>query len=1018
MERGKKEAPDDKDFLLHRLFEQQASLTPEATALSDENTELTYRELDHEASLLARRLRELGAAPDSPIGIYMERSAEYVIAMLAAMKAGGAYLPLELAYPASMLEEIIEESKPTAVLTKKRFEKDLPPNLETISLDAGRTDETTGNDAEISSELPEASPENLAFIAYSSGTTGKPKGIANSHRAAATSYFWRFETSDYGSGDRVGCNVFFVWEALRPLLRGGASHVIPDDVIYDPRALVELLAERGITETLMTPSLLETTLNNVGDEEVGKMLPSLRTLWLNGEVVTKPLASRAAKALPDTRLLNVYSISEAHEVAAGDLSELMKNPHSTHCPVGRPISPKRTYVLDEEANPVPDGEDGELFVGGECLAREYIGLPEKTAERFLNDPFAGEGRMYKTGDRARLLSDGNLEILGRCDFMVKIRGYSIELGAVEAAIEESLPVEGCVVVADGEEGEDKRLVAYLVPEADEEFDVDARTGRSTEIRHALKDTLPHYAIPAAFVVSDSLPLQETTGKVDRTKLPPPPERSRRKPVSAEGISISENPSDAEVESVIARVWESVLRLDEGDVSADDNFFDIGGHSLAAAETLAKIEDIFDVRLPMSALLDAPTPSSFRKRLSSQNDEARDDSDPASDAVLDDDISPRGKAAGIPASEAKTVFLTGATGFLGAFLLDEILRKSDAEVHCLVRRRAGSPLRPIHENMERYALWRAEYAGRITPVPGDLGEPRLGIEGETFAEISGNVDVVFHAAAAVNLVYPYSALKGVNVDGTREVLRLCCEGRPTPLHHVSTNGVFPPGAGECLEGAHLDALDALDDGYAVSKWVAEKMVWEAADRGLPVCVHRPGNVSGHSVSGASNPRDFLTAMLSESVRIEAAPEVPGWRMEMTPVDFVAGAVFEISERPDSFGKAYHLANPEPPLADEIFDLVESLGTPLDRLEIEAWMEERSKAGHSREDIVGGVLGPDPNPEALLEENRHDDSNTRQAIEKSGVERPAFDAEVLGNYLRHFERMGWVSSQTAAPRKRTA
>ncbi|MGH3088477.1 MAG: amino acid adenylation domain-containing protein, partial [Rubrobacteraceae bacterium] len=437
-----KDDPTAHDLRLHQLFERQAKLAPDAPAIADDNHRLSYRELDRLTDLLASRLRGAGTKTDSAVGIYMERSVEYVISMLAALKAGGAYLPLELAYPKSMLEEVIADSKPVVILTKERYEGDLPPERETISLDAGWNE---GIEVSESREAPEVEADDLAFIAYSSGTTGKPKGIANPHRAAVNSYLWRFEISDYGPGDLVGCNVFFIWEVLRPLLRGGASHVIPDDVIYDPNALVELLAKQRITETLMTPSLLETVLNNAGDD-LGERLPDLETLWLNGEVVTKGLAGRAMEALPRTRLLNVYSISEAHEVAAGDLRDLRDNPHSTHCPVGRPMDPERTYILDEEMNPVPEGEDGELFVGGDCLAREYVNLPEKTAERFVEDPFSDKhgARMYRTGDRARRLPDGDQEVLGRCDFMVKVRGYSIELGAVEAAIEEGLPVHSCV----------------------------------------------------------------------------------------------------------------------------------------------------------------------------------------------------------------------------------------------------------------------------------------------------------------------------------------------------------------------------------------------------------------------------------------------------------------------------------------------------------------------------------------------------------------------------------------------
>lgn len=1009
MERAMSEAPEataNRELLLHKLFERQARLTPDALAVADADTRLTYRELDHKASLLAHRLQSLGTGPDSPVGIYMDRSSEYVVSMLAALKAGGAFIPLELAYPKSMIEEVAADSRPTVVLTKERYRKDLPENIASIPLDPGCEKEFgKEDDAEESRGFPETDSENLAFIAYSSGTTGKPKGIANSHRAAANSYFWRFETSGYGPGDLVGCNVFFIWEALRPLLKGGASYVVSDDIIYDPHALVGLLADEHITETLMTPSLLEAVLNNVAGD-LGARLPDLETLWLNGEVVTKKLAARAVEALPETRLLNVYSISEAHEVAAGDLRKLRENPHSTHCPVGKAMDPDHTYVLDEEMRPVPEGGDGELYVGGDCLAREYIGLPEKTAERFLEDPFAGEGRMYRTGDRARLLPDGNLEILGRCDYMVKVRGYSIELGAVEAAIEESLPVKGCVVAADGNEGEDKRLVAYLVPNKgrEDEFDIDPKTGRSSAVRSILKDSLPHYAIPAAFVVADSLPLQETTGKVDRTELPPPPERTSRQASPVEIPTVSKDASDAEMEAAISRVWESVLQLDEGDVEAGDDFFDIGGHSLAAAETLAKIEDVFGVRLPVSYLLEAPTVSSFRQRLSNLDGETSNEPDPREDAILESDISPRDGAAPIPLSEARKIFLTGATGFLGAFLLDGILTRTDAEVYCLVRRRDGSSLlAPIRENMERYGLWKAEYAERIIPADGDLSQPLLGLDREAFEEISGNADLVFHAGATVNLVYPYSALKDVNVGGTREVLRLCCEGRPKPLHHISTNGVFPPGTGECEEDSALDLLlDGLEEGYAQSKWVAEKLVRQAAERGLPVRVYRPGNISWHSGSGAYNPRDFLTAMLAESIKLGAAPEIDGWRLEMTPVDFVTGAILEISDDPESFGKTYHLANPSPPLAEEVFDLLETLGIPLERLDLPDWMDERTHAERTGGDIVGSVLGgPNPDPQTLLDDNRHNDANTRQALGKSSLERPPINAETLSNFLPQME-----------------
>src|SRR5215210_360509 len=494
---------DSATLCLHELFEEQVRRTPDNLALLDDSTSLTYRELDDLADRLAAYLRSLGIGPDEPVGVYMERRAEYVVACLAAMKAGGAYLILELAYPPPLLADVVADASPRVVLTQERYAERLPEGTETFFLDKGW--EEGLEDVPAGDGRPEIDQDNLAFVSYSSGTTGNPKGIANPHRAPVLSYLWRFGTSDYGPGDRVGCNVFFIWEMMRPLLRGATTVVIPDDVIYDPNALISFLEEYEITETLVTPSLLEAVLNSSGPGAGGR-LSGLRTLWLNGEVVTRTLARRAMELLPDARVLNVYSCSETHEVAAGDLSELVDNPESTYCAVGIPMDPEHLYLLDPDGERVPEGEAGELFVGGDCLARGYVDLPEKTEESFPVDPFTSRSgaRMYRTGDRARILSDGSLEILGRVDFMVKIRGYSVELGAVEAAIEKNLAVKSCVVVSEGDEGEDKRLVAYIVPDPEDDerysgWSLDTKTGRSKEIRGVLQDSLPHYAVPSVFV---------------------------------------------------------------------------------------------------------------------------------------------------------------------------------------------------------------------------------------------------------------------------------------------------------------------------------------------------------------------------------------------------------------------------------------------------------------------------------------------------------------------------------------
>jgi amino acid adenylation domain-containing protein/thioester reductase-like protein len=1013
---------DPADLCLHELFEEQARRTPDALALEDASTSVTYGELDRLADRLAAYLRSIGIGADDPVGVYMERRAEYVISCLAAMKAGGAYLILELAYPPPLLAEVVADASPRIVLTQERYADRLLDDVETFFLDDGW--EEGLDDVPAGDSRPEVGQDNLAFVSYSSGTTGKPKGIANPHRAPVRSYLWRFGISDYAPGDRVGCNVFFIWEMMRPLLRGATTVVIPDDVIYDPGALIRFLEEYEITETLVTPSLLEAVLNASGPD-VGERLSKLRTLWLNGEVVTHTLARRAMTLLPGTRLLNVYSCSETHEVAAGDLRELVENPDSTYCAVGSPMDPERTYILDTDGEQVPEGEAGQLFVGGDCLARGYVNLPEKTEESFPEDPFASESgaRMYRTGDRARILTDGSLEILGRVDFMVKIRGYSVELGAVEAAIEKSLAVSACVVVSEGEEGEDKRLVAYLVPDPENddrysEWNLDPKTGRSKEIRGVLQESLPHYAVPSVFVELESLPIQATSGKADRSELPPPPPRPTR-PTREDAGNVVRLPAEAprsEKEALLARVWEEVLRLDGGEVQPEDNFFDLGGHSLAAAQLSSRVEEGFGVHVSMPLFMEDPTLGGLCERIEAlQRDgtdgQTRPSEDLRAEAVLDPDIVPQSSTdEALSLRGASNIFLTGATGFLGAFLLDGLLSGTEARVHCLVRPRGDADgMDAIETNLRRYDLWRPERADRIVPVPGDLGEPLFGMDDGDFDALAREVDLVIHAGAVVNLVYPYSSLKAANVGGTREVLRLACRHGAKPVHHVSTNGIFPPGMGLCEEDADLDVLaESREDGYGRSKWVAERLVREAAARGLPVCVYRPGNVSGHSESGTSNQRDLLGAVIVESLRLGCAPEVDDWRMEMTPVDFVAAAILHLASDSEAFGGTYHLANPDPPPAEELFDRLEELGYPLERLPYDEWLE-RKDAAPPEEGSPGEILrGAAPAAEEFWDGNTYVDRNARRALRNGGPGRPAIDGKLLETYVRYFEEQGWTGA----------
>ena len=463
--------------------------------------------------------------------------------------------------------------------------------------------------------------------------------------------------------------------------------------------------------------------------------------------------------------------------------------------------------------------------------------------------------------------------------------------------------------------------------------------------------------------------------------------------------------------LLKRIWEEALRLEEGEVASDDDFFDLGGHSLAAAQLSARIEESFGVHVSMPLFMENPTVGGLCDRIEALQDAG--DAAPLTTedlraaALLDPKIRPEGGPATPALRDAENVFLTGASGFLGAFLLDGLLSSTDARVHCLVRGREGeAPMRTLASNLENYGL-STDSMDRVVPVVGDLGEPLLGTGEETFDALAREIDLVIHAGAAVNLVYPYPALEAPNVGGTREALRLACRHRAKPFHVVSTDGIFPPDTGPCEEDADLDPLiDDLDDGYGQSKWVAEKLVRQAADRGLPVAVYRPGNISGHSRTGASNPRDLVGAILAESLRVGAAPDVEGWRIEMTPADFVAAAILEIASDPDAPGGTYHLANPEPAPAEAVFDWLQDAGYELERLPYGEWTE-RVGDEPPNDDGPGNILrGALPEDEDLRDDNTHDDGNTRRLLGEDGPRRPKVDEDLILTYARYFAARGWA------------
>jgi amino acid adenylation domain-containing protein/thioester reductase-like protein len=1011
---------------LSALFSKQVDQTPDAIALEDETETYTYSQLDRVVQSLSDRLRGYGVSRDNLVGVLLPRSADYVIACLAALRAGGAFLVLELAYPPDLLGDVIDDAKPVVVITHRSELGKIQDGVPVISLD--EEEKEINGDAKQPDPFPESDDlERLAFVSYSSGTTGKPKGIANPHRAPVLSYNLRFEISDQQPGDRVACNVFFIWEILRPLLRGATVVAIPDEASYDPLALVELLASKKITETLMTPTLLASVLSR--HQDLSHRLPDLRVLWLNGEVVTTDLARNALKSLPKTRLLNCYSACETHEIACGDIAQMLPHLDETalYCPVGPPLDRAHIYIVDEEGNKVEDGISGELFVGGQLLARGYLNLPETTAKAFLKDEYDRKegGLMYRTGDLARMLPSGLLEITGRVGAMIKLRGYSVVPAKVENSITTHLAVSQCAVIAHGE-GLDRRLVAYIVKDNEESkdrpFPEILESGHSPEARKALNTALAQYMLPSLWVVLQELPIHEVSGKVDLKRLPAPPISTPMNGTNGASTPKVVQTQDPIGINDVAEIWAATLSMPRNLIDPSSNFFDLGGHSLSLADLAARLSKAFGFRVPVARLADPPTLAGQVETVRAVRDghAAAVQADlPAvlrKDSTLDQDIQANG-AKFCPLNKANTVLLTGSTGFLGAFLLNDLLENTSAQIICLVRftNPRGSDysegIARLRKHLLDLGLWRDSIMERVEILPGNLSRERLGLDQGLWDDLVSRVQVIVHAGATVNLIYPYASLRGANIEGTREILRLASQSKAT-VQYVSTNGVLPPSKHGWPEFAMLDVdsvQDKLLDGYGQTKWVAEQLVHEASRRGLPVKILRAGTISGHSLTGSANAWDLVSALIVESIRLGFHPDVEGWRAEMTPVDFVSKSIIHLANQSQAKQLVFHLGDPEPVDMSSIFQDLEKLGYPTKPLGWEEWVsmwtEKRGSVtggdGNFTVDILRSGM---PSVDFLQGIVVLNNEATRPF--RSVVERPKVDIVLLETYTRHWFARGWL------------
>jgi amino acid adenylation domain-containing protein/thioester reductase-like protein len=1017
--------------LVASLFAAQAARDPGALAVRG-TAQLSYAALRRSANRLAHALREIGVGPETVTGVGLERGADSIVAVLAIFTAGGGYLPMDPALPAARLTQMCDEAGAGVILLNRAAEKSFAETrARLVFLDELRLN-----------SYPDIAPpvfltsENVAYAISTSGSTGEPKAVAVSHGSLAAVISELMARYHLSGRDRVlqlaPLSTDTSLEQIFVTLLAGATLVLPPPGPVAPSSLLGLLAAERVTVADLTPAYWHQLAARAtpADPRLGRL-----RLAITGGDRADPADCRAIRrAAPGVRLVNAYGLTETTITSA--LHDVATEPRLDEpVPVGVPLRSAEVLVLRPDLTPAPAGETGEVYIGGSGLARGYLGRPGQTAERFLPSPYSASpgGRMYRTGDYGRWGPGHRLEILGRSDRQVKVRGYRVDPAEAERALATHPEVADAGVVARELSPGDRQLIAYFVrrePGGTE-------PALAASLRDFLLGRLPGFAVPAVFMEVTAIP-RRPGGAPDEAALPGE-DRGPGGSGGAGGFGGGGGSGAAltPAQAGLAHLWSWLLGVPV--TGPDDDFFALGGDSLKAAEMMAQARKVFgvsagDVRGLTRRLLRDPSLRGF----SAAVQEARTGRLETGVALGRTDFA-REAAVGLPVRTGagaaprwrrpRAVLLTGATGFLGVHLLRELLTEPGVRVHCLVRAASTGQARDrVVSTARRYGAGPLDL-DRVVPLAGDLTQPELGLSPVVFAELARTVDVIHHAGAQVNFIYPYEDLRAANVAGTRELVRLAGLSRGIPLHYISSTAVLAglgaAGVRAVTEDTPLDHPDQLGLGYIETKYVAEQLLRGAARAGLPVTIYRPLDVAGDHRTGAWNTATEVCALIRFITDSGLAPDID-LPLDFVPVDLCAAAVRHIATHESATGRTYHLASPRPASLSTLVERMRRHGFPVEVVPYHAWVDELLRQavqdpGHPMAPFVPLFVdrcGPAglTVAEMYLKDvfPAYTRIHTERALAGSGIEFPPVDAALLDLHLSRLIADGYLRAPAARRR----
>jgi amino acid adenylation domain-containing protein/thioester reductase-like protein len=1046
------QAEYSRDRTIQDLFEEQVETTPDLTAVVFEGQELTYRELNQRANRLARSLRAKGVTRDTIVAIIVERSLEMIIGLIGILKAGGAYLPVDPEFPMERVQFMLEDSGVSILLTQRCLADQIQFNGE-ISL----LEDESIDPKDISNPEKINQPSDLLYVIYTSGSTGSPKGIMLEQRNLLNLIHFEYRGSKIDFGAKVSqfATISFdvcYQEIFSTLLAGGELHVISNARRNNPLELLNYLNNHPISVLFLPTTYVKSVLN---EELYLKMLPdTIRHIITAGEqlIITEQL--RHYLKIKNISIHNHYGPSETHVVTTFTI-----NPHEgipALPPIGKPIDNTQIYILNRTHKLQPIGIAGELYISGDNVGRGYLKKPDLTAEMFVPNPFIisdevisdfrfqisdltdqktddvsnddisefknpqsairnrqldiPQSIMYRTGDLARWMPDGNIEYLGRLDHQVKIRGFRIELGEIEnQLLKYELIKETVVIAREGANG-NKYLCAYVV--CDKKQDL---TEFVVELKEYLSKKLPGYMMPSYFIRLGKMPLTPS-GKVDQRALPEPQVR-----ITSE---LEYVPPGNEIEAKMAAIWAEALGKEK--VGILDNFFDSGGTSLTIFKVLAgayqynwgiAVQDFFNY--PTIKQLSDKIKGSVISCIFNEEINHHDlETVPKKQELKDIQVS------GVK-NHYQNILLTGATGFLGSYLLNELLETTEADIYCLVRgENKKSATRRLFDNLDFYFQGKYTHpvSNRIFVIHGDIALERFGLTEAEYHDLTGKIDNIIHAAALAKNFGHYSDFERDNVLGTKNIINFSLVSGKK-LDYISSLGVVGrPKRKEGLEILRYTENDFyigqnyLFNPYIRTKFEAENLIFKAIKVGLDASIYRVGILSGRYSDGVFqiNIQDntfynFLKSVIELGIALKSNEDV---HLDFTPVDYSSKAIVALSGMKESGGKVFHIINHNILKANDLMRAFKELGITVKSLDNESYQKYLTDPGISKNvpEIIKGAVNY--NDEYDFEYKKwvlYDSEITREYLRHLNFEWPKVTEAYIKKMIEYMRKVGFLSYQ---------